>query len=367
MKIAILSPAHPLRGGIAASSERLATELQAQGHEVVMWSFSVQYPSVLFPGKTQYTDSPPPADLDIRTSVNSINPLNWWRVGRQMRGEAYDAVICRFWLPFMAMSTGSILRQLDRKRTHIVALVDNFIPHEKRPGDVQLSRYFVGACDAFVAMSHAVADDLRAAVGDKPVRFTPHPVYDIYGPPVEQSQAQAHLKLPGGKRYALFFGFIRHYKGLDLLLEAATSLPADYHVIVAGEFYDKKESYQPLLNQLGDRVHLYDDYIPDDEIRYYFGAADVVVQPYRTATQSGISQVAYHFGTPMIVTRVGGLPEIVPDGEAGYVVDVDPRAIADALLRYYERGGRMAFEAGVAAHRERFSWGRLAEVLLEGA
>ena len=361
-KIIILSPAHPLRGGIAALSERLAQELQNNGAEVTIYSFSLQYPGFLFPGKTQFTDDPPPKDLKIKTIVNSINPLNWWKVGRMIQQEKPDLLIIRYWLPFMAMSLGTIARVVKRnKYTKVIAIADNILPHEKRPGDWQLTAYFVKEVDGFIVMSKSVMEDLRLFTKAKPAIFTPHPIYDNYGEIIDKKESLRHLQLPENERYILFFGFIRKYKGLDFLLEAIADKRVknlDIKLIVAGEYYDSPELYEDLITQynLSERVILRTDFIPNDEVKYYFGAADLVAQPYRSATQSGISQMAYHFEKPMIVTNVGGLPEIVEHGKAGYVVEVNAQAIADAIVDFYKNDRAVEMQAGVREEKKRFDW-----------
>ncbi|TNE52528.1 MAG: glycosyltransferase, partial [Bacteroidetes bacterium] len=318
MKILLLSPAHPLRGGIAASSERLALELQAKGHTVVVYSYKLQYPSFLFPGKTQFTDDPPPPGLTIKTRLNSVNPANWIRTGLEMAREEADQIIVRFWLPFMGPALGTTLRiarWFSREAIRITALADNIVPHEKRPGDRQFARYFVRACDDFVVMSRSVGTDIQpflpAGKKDDPacVRFAPHPIYDIYGAPMEKGAARRQLRIPEAAPLVLFFGFIRKYKGLDLLLEALALAP-DAHALIAGECYENWQPYQAIIDahQLAGRVHLHTEFIPADQVSQFFSAADLVVQPYKSATQSGISQIAYHFDKPMVVTRVGGLP-----------------------------------------------------------
>ncbi|MCB0535130.1 MAG: glycosyltransferase, partial [Saprospiraceae bacterium] len=335
----LISPAHPLRGGIAASSERLAQELQTLGHEVVIYSFNLQYPAFLFPGKTQFTDDPPPPGLLIKTRLNSINPFNWLAVGRQIAREYPDQIIVRFWLPFMGPCLGTVLRVarwFSRKKTKTTALVDNIVPHEKRPGDRPFARYFVRACDDFVVMSRSVGEEIQGflqiatpgfgptpnpsppregGVGGGAIRYAPHPIYDNYGDPVDKSAARQKLGLPEQVPLVLFFGFIRAYKGLDLLLEALAETP-EIHAIVAGECYENWQPYQDILDRhnLASRVYLFNDFIPADQVRFFFSAADLVVQPYRSATQSGISQIAYHFEKPMVVTDVGGLAEIVTHG-----------------------------------------------------
>lgn len=365
----LVSPAHPLRGGIAASSERLAQALLAMGHEVLIYSFSLQYPAFLFPGKTQFTDDPAPADLLIKTRLNAVNPLNWLLVGRSIALEKPDQVIVRFWLPFMGPCLGTVLRIarfFSGKTLKITGLVDNIIPHEKRFGDRMFARFFVGACDDFVVMSHAVGEDIRLFNRSKPVRFAPHPVYDNYGSSMKKTDARQQLGISPEVKLVLFFGFIRKYKGLDLLLEAMTKAP-DIHVLIAGECYEDWNFYQKIIDkhQLANRLHLHIDFIPAEQVRVFFSAADLVVQPYRSATQSGISQIAYHFEQPMVVTRVGGLPEIVTDGVSGYVVDPEPGAIAAAMTDFFENQRDVTFQEGVRLEKQRFSWEYLGHQLLD--
>lgn len=366
-QVVFLSPAHPLRGGIASSTERLAQELLQEGYAVRIFSFSLQYPGFLFPGKTQYTDDPPPAGLQIDPLINSINPLNWIKVGRKLKAVAPALVIVRYWLPFMGPALGTILRIGGSSlSTKVIAITDNVIPHEHRPGDRLFTRYFLKAVDACVVMSRAVKNDIRQFSSDKPVAYIPHPTYDNYGPAVPQPEALQTLGLPEGNRYLLFFGFIRGYKGLDLLLQAL-AVPAvrqlGVQLIVAGEFYEDPAPYQAMIReqQLEESVILRNAYIPNEEVGLYFGAADLIVQPYKTATQSGISQLAFHFGKPMVVTRVGGLPEIVKHGEEGYVVAVRPEAIAGAIVDFYQHHRQGAMEAAVRAGSSRFSWSEMAK------
>ena len=361
-KILILSPAHPLRGGIASFSERLAMELQAEGDEVVIYSFSLQYPGFLFPGTTQYSSDPTPAIIQIETVVNSVNTFNWLKIGQRIKKLRPDVVIVRYWLPFMGPSLGTILRLAKSNgHTRVIAITDNVIPHEKRPGDRLFTSYFLKAVDGCVVMSGAVKDDIRTFTKTKPVAFLPHPIYDNYGTAVDRNTALEALNLSPSHQYILFFGFIRKYKGLDLLLEAL-ALPAvkelGIKLIVAGEYYDQASVYEEIIakNQLEEDVILRTQFIGNEAVKYYFAAASLVVQPYRSATQSGISQIAYHFEKPMIVTRVGGLPEIVKDGKEGYIVEVSPEAIADALVDFFTQQRGPEFVPHLAKAKERFSW-----------
>lgn len=362
-KIVLLSPANPLRGGIAASGERLAMELQAAGYEVVIYSFSLQYPGFLFPGKTQFSGDPPPSGLEIRSRINSIYPLNWLKVGLELRRLHPDLIISRYWLPFMGPCLGTILRLARGKGcTRIIAIADNVLPHEKRPGDRQFTTWFLNSVDACIVMSRSVLNDLQHfSMANKPVAFIPLPIHDNYGEKATREVALARLGLPAEFRYLLFFGFIRNYKGLDLLLEAMSDeriRRKGLRLIIAGEYYGDREFYEELIHTLNieDQLVMHTDYIPTEEVKYYFGAADLVVLPYKSATQSGISQVAYHFEKPMIVTDVGGLSETVPHGKVGYVVPAEAGAIANAVVDFFENKRQATLEEGVREEKKRYSW-----------
>lgn len=361
MKIIILGSAHPLRGGgIATFNERLACVLQEQGHQVIIYSFSLQYPSLLFPGKSQFTDEPAPANLKIISTINSINPINWLWQGNNIKKEKADLIIVRFWLPFMGPCLGTILRCVKKNKfTRIVAITDNIIPHEKRWGDKAFTNYFLKPVDAFVAMSKQVLQDLQS-ISSKPSVYTPHPLYDNYGAAVTKEQATQKLNLPNDKKYILFFGFIRKYKGLDLLLEAMSlnGLSLKYSLIIAGEFYGNEEYYLDLIKKykLEGSIKLFTHFIPNDEVKYYFCASDLVVQPYITATQSGITQIAYCFDKPMVVTNVGGLAENVPNGKVGYVVEPNSQSLADAIIRFFEDAPIPDLQKNITEEKKKYSW-----------
>ncbi len=370
-RIVILGSAHPLRGGLAAFNERLAQEYLKLGHEVIIYTFSLQYPSFLFPGKTQYSDEPHPEKLSIRVKVNSINPLNWIMVGRAIKKIKPDVLLIKFWLPFMAPCFGTIARIVKRnKKTKVICILDNVLPHEKRLGDKQLIKYFIDACDGFIAMSKQVMNDLFLFYRRKNVKLTPHPIYDLFGDKVNKTEACKALQIDPSASYILFFGFIRKYKGLDLLLEAmadARIKNKNIKAIIAGEFYEEKNYYDEIINrlQVHDQLILRTDFIPDSQVKYYFGACDLVVQPYRSATQSGISQIAYHFEKPMVVTDVGGLPELIHDNETGFVVKPDPSAIAEAILKFYSDDYAAKFAPHIKEERKKFSWDIMANATIE--
>ena len=361
-KVIIIGPAYPLRGGIANFNEALCRQMSKEGFDVKIISFSLQYPGFLFPGKTQYDTGKGPDDIRIETRINSINPLNWFKISGQIKRERPDFVIIRYWLPIMGPCLGTIARRV-KKGTGIkvIAITDNVIPHEKRPGDNWFTTYFVKSCDGFIAMSKAVLQDLSRFTSNEKKIFLPHPIYDIFGQKIDKQAARAKLGLPASGPCILFFGFIRKYKGLDLLLQAMGDeriKKIGLRLIVAGEFYDDPAPYQELITRekIEDAVILRTEYIPSEEVRYYFCAADMVVQPYRTATQSGVTQIAYHFERPMLVTNVGGLPECVPDKRVGYVTEINSTAIADAIVDFYSNNREQQFTANTVTEKQRFLW-----------
>ncbi len=367
-RIVIIGPAHPLRGGIATFNQRLAKEFLDEGHECSICSFSLQYPSLLFPGKSQYTDGPAPAGIPIRSGINSINPLNWIKIGNRIKKQKPDIVIVRFWLPFMGPALGTILRRIRKnKHTRIICIADNVIPHEKRPGDKAFTRYFLKSCDAFIVMSEKVMKDLRQFEPGKPALLVPHPLYDTFGEITTKEEARQHIGLRQDEKIILFFGFIRNYKGLDLLFRAMADTrikEAGIKLLVAGEFYEDEKKYHDLIEKLDikDRLILKTGFIADSEVRYYLCAADAVMQPYRSATQSGVTPLAYHFEKPMIVTNVGGLPDLVPHEKAGLITEPEPAAITESILRFYQLG-ESYFTPQLRNEKQQYSWGRLVKAI----
>jgi D-inositol-3-phosphate glycosyltransferase len=362
MKIAIIGPSHPYRGGIAAFNERLALELQKSGHDVTIFTFTRQYPDFLFPGKTQYSDEAQPQDLNIIRCINSLNPFNWISIGNQIKTERPDLVIVKFWLPFMGPCFGMILRNIKKNRHSIViANIDNIIPHESRIGDRVFTRYFVKPINGFALMSQNVINDLEQFDKTKPKILTPHPIYDSYGEIISREEALAKIGLDISYRYILFFGLVRKYKGLDLLIEAFADnrfRGSKIKLIIAGEYYSDKEDYNNLINKFGleDDIHQVDKFIPDSEVNYYFNACDLVVQPYKSATQSGITQIAYHFNKPMVVTKVGGLEEMCPDGKVGYVVPTNSNDIANAIFKFFEQTNHKEMIDNIIKEKKKYSW-----------
>ncbi|MFT4205444.1 MAG: glycosyltransferase [Chitinophagaceae bacterium] len=370
MKAIIIGPAYPLRGGLASFDERLARAFQASGNEAVIYTFSLQYPKLLFPGTTQYSEDPPPEDLDIKVCINSVNPLNWLSVGNAIAKENADLILVRYWMPFMGPAFGTILRRVKKnKKTKIVCLADNVIPHERFPMQTQLTRYFFKPVDGFITMSASVMQDLRQFT-DKPAQLVEHPLYDNFGEPLSKSQARQYLQLDAASNIILFFGFIRQYKGLDLLLEAMKILQdkgSDIQLLVAGEFYEDRASYDAIIekNHL-QNVVLQTHFIADSDVKYYMSAADYVIQPYRNATQSGVTPLAYHFGKPMLVTNVGGLPDLVPNGKVGVVVAPNPSDIANGIEELC-KNGEDHYLPYLLENRKKYSWDVLVEKIKEVA
>lgn len=360
-----------MRGGLASYNERLAREFVRQGHSVQIYTFSLQYPSFLFPGTSQYSDQPAPDDLYIHVKVNSINPFNWISVGKEIAKLNADLMIVKFWLPFMGPCLGTISRIVRRnKKTKVISIIDNIIPHESRPGDFQLAQYFANSADGFIAMSDSVLTDLQKFDDKKPKVFSPHPLFDNFGAAINKVDAYNKLNLEVNTEYILFFGFIRDYKGLDLLLHAMADERVrnlNVKLIVAGEFYTPAKPYWDLITELNiaDKLILKTDFIPDDEVRNYFCAADMVVQPYKHATQSGVTQICYHFDRPMLVTNVGGLPEIVPHGKVGYVVEPEPKAIADALVDFYSNHREFAMRDNIKVEKRKYAWSEMLNRIFE--
>lgn len=372
MKIVILGTAWPYRGGLATFNERLAKQFVSEGHEVEVWTFTLQYPSFLFPGKTQYTNEPAPQDLVIRRRLNSCNPFNWLKIGKAVRREAPDLLVCCYWMSFFAPSYGLVSKMAQRNgKTKCVALAHNMVPHEPSILDKLFAPYFVKSQNGFVALSESVVKDIdKLDKAGKPKTFSPHPIYDHYGERMTKEEACEVLGLDARKDYMLFFGLVRAYKGLDLLLDAfgkvKEQLP-NLQLIIAGEFYEDEEKYRTQIVDLGltERVIVRNEFVPDGDLRKYFGAADLIVQPYKTATQSGVTQVAFHFEKPMLVTNVGGLGEIVHDHKMGYASEPKAESIAEDLLDYYQNERQAAYTAYLQKEKTKYAWSNMTKAFIK--
>ncbi len=368
-KVVLIGVAHPFRGGLASYNERLIEEFKHFGDEASITTFTLQYPKFLFPGKTQYSDSPKPTHIEITEDVNSINPFNWIKVGRKLKKERPDLVIFKFWLPFMGPCFGTIARLIKKNRhTKVITIIDNIIPHEKRIGDRVLTKYFVKPVDAFIAMSKSVLTDLNQFDTKKPRTYSPHPIFDNFGENISRETALNHLNLPNDRNYILFFGIIRDYKGLDLLLDAfndSVFKTLNVNLIIAGEFYGNEEAYVQTIEKhsLKDSIILKNEFIANENVKNYFCAADILAQPYKTATQSGVTQIGYHFERPMLVTDVGGLGELIPNQIAGYVVKANKENIRNALVDFFEKKRKNQMMANVKAEKSKYSWDKMVKAI----
>jgi len=372
-KIIIIGPAYPLRGGgIATFNERLAKEFIDEGFDTTIYTFSYQYPSFLFPGKTQYSTEPAPEGIPIKIKINSVNPFNWIKVGNELRKLKPDVIVVRFWLPFMGPCLGTILRRVKKNHhTKIVCIADNVLPHEKRPGDKWFTKYFLKPVDAFITMSEKVFADLNTFVKNKPVRLIAHPLYDNFGEIISKETARKKLGIRMDDKVVLFFGFIRKYKGLDILLAAFKILNRQHSLgsiklLIAGEFYDNEKNYVELLNDpsIKNNLILHTHFIPNNEVKYFLCAADCVIQPYRSATQSGVTPLAYHFEVPMIVTNVGGLPSMVADKKTGLIAAPTAESIAKKIEEYFESGEDF-FLPYLREEKKKYSWKNMVSAIFQ--
>ncbi|MBS1627209.1 MAG: glycosyltransferase [Bacteroidetes bacterium] len=368
-KIIIIGPAHPLRGGLASFDERLARQFQQENFHTTLYTFSLQYPEFLFPGNTQYSSEPKPTDLNIKVCINSINPFNWLKIGTELKKIKPTIIVVRYWLPLMAPCLGTILRIAKKNNvTKIIAITDNVIPHEKRLGDKPFTKYFLKTVDACITMSEKVLKDLRKFT-QKPAQQITHPLYDNFGEAIQKQEAKKYLGINAHENIILFFGFIRNYKGLDILLEAMSLLKtkkSNIKLLIAGEFYEDRRPYDDLIEKfnLQNQLILKTDFIADSEVKYYLSAADFVIQPYRNATQSGVTPLAYHFEKPMLVTNVGGLPSLVPDKKVGLIAEPNATSIANKIIELYELGEEY-FLPHLREEKKKYSWHILTNTIVE--
>ena len=335
-----------------------------EGHEIIIYTFSLQYPSFLFPGKSQYATEPKPLLLNIKAVVNSVNPFNWARIGNEIKKMAPDLVVVRYWIPFMGPCLGTIASIIRKNKTsEVVCIADNVVPHEKRPLDTLFTKYFVRQVDAFVTLSEKVQKDLTLFT-QKPSATVVHPLYDNFGEPISKLEARQKLELDAFDPIILFFGFIRAYKGLDLLLRALGYLKKQGKIIttlvIAGEFYDKKEPYLQIIAEedLINDVIVKSDFIADTDVRNYFCATDFVIQPYKHATQSGITPLCFHFNKPMLVTNVGALAAMVPNNVVGVVTEPDYISIAHGIEKLYALG-EPHFTSAIEIEKKKYNWNQL--------
>ena len=360
MKIVIIGTAYPYRGGLAHYNAILYRHL-SRHHSVTVFTFSRQYPKILFPGKFQEEKGDSGVQIPAEQAVDSINPLTWWRLGRRVRDMKPDCVIIKYWMPFFAPCFGTISRCIRSNGfTKVIFICDNVVPHEKFPFGRLLTRYAFSAIDSAIVQSDSVERDLLALFPRIRYFKVPHPVYEMYGVKESKEGARVSLGLPGGP-IILFFGFIRAYKGLATLIEAMPLVKQTIpiHLVIAGEFYGDEKKYRTMIHGLGleQDVTVRSEYIPQNQVGKYFSASDCVVLPYVSATQSGIVQIAYQFDTPVIATNVGGLAEVVLDGVTGFIVPPEnPPALAAAIVKFFTEKKEPGFVRNVEEEKQKYSW-----------
>ena len=368
MRISLIGPFPPFRGGISDFNSALSNELN-KTHDLQIINYSTQYPILLFPGKTQYKDDVAESQGSERV-LSSINPFTWIKTVNRIIEYQPDIVVIHYWMPFFAPALRKIAVLLKKKNDiKIIAICHNLIPHEKYGFNQLFTKMFLNKIDRFVVMSESVKMDLLKIVPNAKYRLTPHPIYNIFGSAIDKDIARQNLGIKT-KNVILYFGLIREYKGLDILLNSIPQIKRiinDFIVIVAGECYEKTEIYYDIINklQIQDLVSLRFKFIPDNKICEYFSAADVVALPYRTATQSGITQIAYNFNRPVIVSNVGGLAEIVLNGKTGFVVKPDSNEFAKAIVKYFKEDKFDEFSNNIQTHKQLFSWGKFVANLME--
>ena len=359
MRIALLSTFYPFRGGIAQFGASLYRELEKK-HEVAVFTFSRQYPNFLFPGDTQFVTENDNADaVSTIQLLDTINPLSYYKTAAEIRLYNPDLVITQFWMPFFAPSLGTVAKKIKKAGIPVISILHNIIPHEKRPGDNFWIKYFLKHHDGFVVLSKTVQLDLLKIIPHAKYVLKPHPIYEHFGESIDAEKSRKILGLPANKKLLLFFGFIRDYKGLDILIQSLPFLPDDYHLIIAGEVYGDFTKYQQLIDQynLKNKISLFIKYINDGEVTNFFSAADVCVLPYKSATQSGITQIAFNFNLPVIATAVGGLSEMIEDGKTGLILDSqNPEILAEKINYYFDKKLKQSLSNNIKNKREEYSW-----------
>jgi glycosyltransferase involved in cell wall biosynthesis len=357
----------PFRGGIANFYHTLAEKL-FNTHNVLAINFTTQYPNILFPGKSQYDENVEQTTYPSERMLSTINPFTWDKTAKRIIEFKPDLIIFKYWMPFFALSFGTVLKKV-KKKMNIQSLVicDNIIPHEGRTFDETLTKYFFNNVDSFIVMSKSVENDLLSYYPNAKFVYSPHPLFDIFGDQISKNAAKSQLGIKEEKML-LYFGLIRAYKGLDLLIEAAGKLKKklqNFKILAVGDCYDNPDHYKELIktHEVEDIFDLRMEFVPNDHVNKYFSAADAIVLPYKSATQSGVVPVAYHFNKPVIITDVGGLKEIVLDGKTGLVVKPDADHIANGVMKFYNIWSETDFDSAIEEFKQQFSWSVFIEKL----
>jgi glycosyltransferase involved in cell wall biosynthesis len=366
MRIAYLSTFYPYRGGIAQFNASLFREFEKK-HEIKAFTFTRQYPDILFPGKTQYVTNDENADMiPALRKLDSVNPFTYLSTAKEINKFKPDLLIMKYWMSFFGPSLGTVAKFM-KKDTTVISILDNVIPHEKKIIDIPFTQYFLKQNDGFIAMSDSVKTDLLTLKPNAKVIHADHPLYNHFGNRLDKKAACEQLKIHPDKKTLLFFGFIRDYKGLDLLIETFGRLDQSYQLVIAGETYGSFDKYREQINKLPNKknVFVFNDYISDNQVPAFFSASDVCILPYKSATQSGITSIAYHFDIPLIATNTGGLKETILHNQTGLIVDeISAGAICSAVIRYFDEQLKDKFISEIQNLKTRLSWEKFAESIL---
>jgi len=368
VKIGYLSTFYPFRGGIAQFNAALLKELSL-ANQVLAFNFKRQYPEFLFPGSTQFvTENDNAEPVESIRKLDTINPITYYTTYKAIRKFNPDLMISKFWMPFFGPSLGYVLKSLKKKGVKNIGILDNVIPHERRPGDIQFTKYYINSNSAFIVMSNTVRDDLLKFKPDAIFKQVLHPLYDHFGSLIKKNEAREKLGIQQNKNVLLFFGFIRKYKGLDFLLESIRFLPDDYLLVIAGEIYGSFDEYEQIIKKynLENKVKLFIRYIDDGEVPLFFSASDVCILPYKSATQSGILGISYHFGLPVIATDTGGLREMIEPFNTGIIVrEPAPNLLSSAISDYFNLELSSQYKANIEKYKHKASWASLAKEILD--
>ncbi|TAL66882.1 MAG: glycosyltransferase [Bacteroidetes bacterium] len=367
MRIAFLSVFYPYRGGISQFNACVYRALE-KGNEIRAFNFKRLYPNILFPGKTQFVNDKDTADkIPSIKILDSINPISFFKTVREIENYNADLLLMDFWLPFFAPALGYVSKKLKKKGIKTISILSNVIPHEKKPGDISLIKYFLNRCDGFIVLADSVKKDLLSVKPESIFRKHPHPNYEHFGAKFPKDKAREILNIPADKKVILFFGLIRNYKGLDLLIRAVGELTNDYYLLAVGEVYGNEKEYFDLIRQsgVGDRVKFINQYVSDNDVAPYFSSADVCVLPYRSATQSGIIGVAYNFGLPVITTDVGGLREVIePFGTGTVIPYADIDLIKNNVREYFDNKLYDKYSSNIEKFKQKYTWESFANDIL---
>lgn len=366
MKIAYLSTFYPFRGGIAQFNANLYEALKAE-NEVIPFTFKRQYPDFLFPGKTQYVTADDNAHIiNSIPVVDTANPFTYLTAAGRIKQELPDILIMKYWMSYFAPSLGTVARQLKKQGCKVITILDNVIPHEQKFFDKPLTTWFLKQNSGFIAMSESVQNDLLTLRPDAPHILKAHPLYNHFGDKIDSAQARKELGIDPDKKTLLFFGLIRDYKGLDLLIEAVNQLDDSYQLIIAGESYGSFDKYTGQIkdSRNPEKFKVFNRYISDNEVPLFFSASDVCILPYRSATQSGITSIAYHFELPLIATNTGGLSESIEKPGVGLMVpEISSESIAATIRQFYHTD-RESFVSNIRKEKEALTWEKFAEALI---